>query len=541
MDVVIYARFSSSKQHETSIEAQLKVCYEFCEQNKYNVVGEYIDRALSGRSDERPDFLRMIEDSNKKLFQGIVVYQLDRFARDRYDSAIYKHKLKKNGVRVYSAKEHISDDASGVAMEGMLETFAEYYSVELSQRVKRNLKLNAEQGYFNGGYPPLGYKTTEIKLGNFTKKKLEIDTLTAPIVKEIFEMRANGTNILDIVKELNSKGYKTIQGKEFKKNSLQQILKNKRYIGTNIYNDEEFPNTIPAIIDKELFDKVQEIIEKNKYAPAMGKAKEEYILTTKLFCGHCKEPMTGTCGTSVTGAIYYYYTCNGIKKKKCSRKNIQKHLIENIVVNKCRELLTDKNIEDIAQNVYKICQKENSQSCLIKALEKEVKELNKNIENLLVALENGQNADLISERITQKRVDIEKAKQQLAVEQTKLINLEPDQIKFFLESLRNGDINDIRYRKTLVNIFVNRIYLYDDKYTMILNVGNKKITINNVLLKEMDTNFKKADSLFFDRLGQPKILLESQEIVDSYFFDLKRNFGVSGDNLGTVPTFLCNK
>ena len=300
MDVVIYARFSSSKQHETSIEAQLKVCYEFCEQNKYNVVGEYIDRALSGRSDERPDFLRMIEDSNKKLFQGIVVYQLDRFARDRYDSAIYKHKLKKNGVRVYSAKEHISDDASGVAMEGMLETFAEYYSVELSQRVKRNLKLNAEQGYFNGGYPPLGYKTTEIKLGNFTKKKLEIDTLTAPIVKEIFEMRANGTNILDIVKELNSKGYKTIQGKEFKKNSLQQILKNKRYIGTNIYNDEEFPNTIPAIIDKELFDKVQEIIEKNKYAPAMGKAKEEYILTTKLFCGHCKEPMTGTCGTSVT-------------------------------------------------------------------------------------------------------------------------------------------------------------------------------------------------------------------------------------------------
>lgn len=504
MDVVIYARFSSSKQHETSIEAQLKVCYEFCEQNKYNVVGEYIDRALSGRSDERPDFLRMIEDSNKKLFQGIVVYQLDRFARDRYDSAIYKHKLKKNGVRVYSAKEHISDDASGVAMEGMLETFAEYYSVELSQRVKRNLKLNAEQGYFNGGYPPLGYKTTEIKLGNFTKKKLEIDTLTAPIVKEIFEMRANGTNILDIVKELNSKGYKTIQGKEFKKNSLQQILKNKRYIGTNIYNDEEFPNTIPAIIDKELFDKVQEIIEKNKYAPAMGKAKEEYILTTKLFCGHCKEPMTGTCGTSVTGAIYYYYTCNGIKKKKCSRKNIQKHLIENIVVNKCRELLTDKNIGHIATKVYQICQKENSQSCLIKALEKEIKEIEKNIENLLMALENGQNVDLISSRITQKRADLEKAKIQLAIEQSKLVNLTEEQIKFFLEDLRNGDLNDIKYRKTLVNIFVNRIYLHDDKYTIIFNVGIKKITVNNILLEEIDTNFKKANSLFLDRLGQPK-------------------------------------
>lgn len=504
MNVVIYARYSSSKQNDTSIEAQLIECRKYCESNNYNVVGEYIDRALSGRTDDRPDFLRMIEDSNKKLFEGIVVYQLDRFARNREDSAHYKHKLKKNGVRVYSAKEHISDDPISIVQESLLEGMAEYYSAELSQKVKRNLRLNAEKGLFNGGYTPLGYKSVEVKFDTYTKKRLEIDPITAPIVKEIFEMRANGTNILDIVDYLNSKGFKTIQGKEFKKNSLQQILKNKRYIGTNIYNDEEFPNTIPAIIDKELFDRVQSIIEKNKYAPAMAKAKEEYILTTKLFCGHCKSPMTGTCGTSVTGVIYYYYTCNGVKKKKCNRKNVQKHFIEDIVVNKCRELLTDKNIEDIAQNVYKICQKENSQSCLIKALEKEVRELNKNIENLLVALENGANVDLISSRITQKRVDIEKAKQQLAVEQTKLINLEPDQIKFFLESLRNGDINDIRYRKTLVNIFVNRIYLYDDKYTMILNVGNREITVNNILLTEIDTNLKNDNSLFIDRLSQPK-------------------------------------
>ena len=519
MNVIIYARYSSSKQKDTSIEAQLKECYEYCRNNKYNVVGEYIDRALSGKNDDRPQFLKMIEDSNKKLFEGIVVYQLDRFARNREDSAHYKHKLKKNGVKVYSAKEQISDGPEGILIESVLEGMAEYYSAELSQKVKRNLKLNAEQGLFNGGYAPLGYKVVKVEIGTYTKKKLEIDPATAPIVKEIFEMRANDTNILDIVDYLNSKGYKTIQGKEFKKNSLQQILRNKRYIGTNMYNDEEFPNTIPAIIEQNLFNKVQEINDKNKYAPAMAKAKEEYILTTKLYCGHCKSPMTGTCGTSVTGITYYYYSCNGIKKKKCNRKNIQKHLIENIVINKCRDLLTDKNIKDIAKNVYEICQKENSQSCLIKALEKEIKELNKNIENLLIALENGQNADLISERITQKRVELVKAEEQLESEKLKLVNLTEEQIIFFLEDLRNGDINDIKYRKTLVNIFVNRIYLYDDKYTMLLNVGNKRITINNILLKEMDTNFKKIDSLFFDRLGQPKILLESQEIVDSYFFD----------------------
>lgn len=505
MNVVIYARYSSSKQKDTSIEAQLKECREYCKNNKYNVVGEYIDRALSGKNDDRPQFLKMIEDSNKKLFEGIVVYQLDRFARNRYDSATYKARLKKNGVRVYSAKEHIADDASGILVETVLEGMAEYYSAELSQRVIRNLKLNAENGYFNGGYAPLGYKVIEVKVGTYTKKKLEIDPVIAPIVKEIFEMRANYTRIEDIVDYLNSKGYKTIQGKEFKKTSLDRILRNKRYIGIEKSGEDEFPNAIPRIIEDELFYKVQEVVDKFRYAPATTKAKEEYILTTKLYCGHCKEMMTGTCGTSATGVTYYYYICNGVKKKKCNRKNVQKHIIENIVVNKCRELLTDENISNIAKNVYEICQRENSQSCLIKALEKEVKELNKNIKNLLVALENGQNVDLISERITLKRVELVKAEEQLESEKLKLVNLTQEQIIFFLEDLRNGDINDIKYRKTLVNIFVNRIYLYDDKYTMLLNVGNKRITINNILLKEMDTNFKKADSLFFDRLGQPKL------------------------------------
>ena len=154
MNVVIYARFSSNRQNETSIEAQLEECYKYCENENFNVVGEYIDRALSAKTDDRPDFQRMILDSNKNLFKGIIVYQLDRFARNRYDSANYKAKLKKNGVKVFSVKEHISEDASGILVESVLEGMAEYYSAELSQKVKRNLKLNAEKGLFNGGYPP---------------------------------------------------------------------------------------------------------------------------------------------------------------------------------------------------------------------------------------------------------------------------------------------------------------------------------------------------------------------------------------------------
>lgn len=503
MNVVIYARFSSSKQNETSIEAQLKECHDYCRKNNHLVVAEYIDRGKSARTDNRPDFKRMIADSSEKFFEGVVVYQLDRFARNRDDSVTYRAILKRNGIRVLSAKENITEDASGILIESVLEGMAEYYSVELSQKVKRNLKLNAEKGLFNGGFAPLGYKVVPVKFGTYTKKKLEIDPITAPIVKEIFEMRANDTNIMDIVDYLNSKGYKTIQGKEFKKTSLQQILRNKRYIGTNIYNEIEFPNTIPAIIDKKLFDKVQEIVDKHRYAPAISKAKEEYILTTKLFCGNCKEMLTGTCGTSQTGMIYYYYTCNGVKKKVCKRKNIQKHYIEDIVVDKCRELLTNKTIKMIAEKVYDVCQKENSQSSLIKALEREIKTLHKNIENLIIALENGQNVDLISERLTQKRFELDKAQKQLEDEKSKLVNLTEEQIIFFLTQLKSKKVNSIKYRKMLVNIFINRIYLYDNKLEIIFNIGERKVTLDSILLDEIHTNFQKNPGLFLDKLGQP--------------------------------------
>lgn len=284
MNVVIYPRFSSQRQNETSIEAQLQECYRFCEENKFKVVGEYIDRATSAKTTDRPEFQRMIKDSKKGLFEGIVVYQLDRFARNRYDSVIYKELLRKNGVRVFSAKEHIGEGAESIILEGVLEAVAEYYSVELGQKVDRNMRLNASKGYFNGGFVPLGYKLSTIKFDTYSKKKFEIDNETAPIVKEIFEMRAGGSSIVEIIDYLNSKGYKNSRGKSFEKSSLQTMLSNKRYIGVNIYRDEEFPGTIPAIIGADLFDKVQRIKENIKHAPACSKAKEEYILTTKLFC-----------------------------------------------------------------------------------------------------------------------------------------------------------------------------------------------------------------------------------------------------------------
>ena len=259
MNVVIYARFSSHSQTEQSIEGQLKVCYEYAESHNYTIVGEYIDRAQSGKFDNRADFQRMIADSDKHTFEGVLVYQLDRFARNRYDSAIYKAKLKKNGVRVMSAKENISDDASGILIEGVLESMAEYYSVELAQKINRGMAINAEKCLSNGSNPGLGYKVNK-------DRTFSVDEEEAAIVREIYERYASGETKAEIVKDLQRRKVKTSIGNEFTYNSLSHLLKNKRYIGIYLYKGVETPDGMPRIMDDDLFYRVQALMNKNKSA-----------------------------------------------------------------------------------------------------------------------------------------------------------------------------------------------------------------------------------------------------------------------------------
>ena len=254
-NVAIYARYSSHSQTEASIEGQLKVCHEYAERNNLKIVHEYIDRALSGTSDKRPEFQQMIKDSDHKMFDYVLVYQLDRFARDRYDSATYKHKLKKNGVRVISAKENISNDASGVLMESVLEGMAEYYSVELAQKIKRGMNLNAQKCKFNGGLMPYGYKKGE-------NNDYVIDKEEAKIVKRIFETFVEKQNATLIANELNALGLKTTAGYPWDIDAVRRLLANEKYIGNYRYKEIFVKNGIPSIIDNETFSLAQEILKK---------------------------------------------------------------------------------------------------------------------------------------------------------------------------------------------------------------------------------------------------------------------------------------
>ena len=224
MNVVFYARFSSHSQTEQSIEGQLKVCYEYAESNHYTVVGEYIDRAISGTTDNRAEFQRMISDSDRHTFEGVLVYQLDRFARNRYDSAINKAKLKKNGVRVLAAKENIADDASGILVEGVLESMAEYYSVELSQKIHRGMAINAEKCLSNGSNPGLGFKVD-------AERRFYVDEEEAAIVREIFTRINGGESLSAISRDLNDRGCERPLGGTWCAERIRNLLSNEKYTG----------------------------------------------------------------------------------------------------------------------------------------------------------------------------------------------------------------------------------------------------------------------------------------------------------------------
>lgn len=272
---VIYARYSSSGQREESIEGQLRECRIYAEKHGITIVGEYCDAAMTGTNDKRPQFQRLIRDSAKGQFTVAILWKIDRFARNKYDSAIYKHKLKQNGVRTVYAKESIPDGPEGIIFESLMEGFAEYYSANLSQNVKRGLYDSALK------LQTLGQTAYGLRKG--TDGKWEHNPAQAPIVKRIFEEYVAGRSIISIYKQLNAEGYRTLNGGMFNKNSLRTILKNEKYCGVYKYADIRVEDGIPAIISKELFAMAQQMIKKNHEKPAAKKEDGGFLLSENFF------------------------------------------------------------------------------------------------------------------------------------------------------------------------------------------------------------------------------------------------------------------
>ena len=477
MTAVIYARYSSDNQREESIEGQIRECTAYAEKNGITVVKHYIDRALSAKTDNRPDFQQMIKDSEKRLFDIVLVWKLDRFARNRYDSAHYEYQLERNHVKLVSATEPISDGPAGIMVKSMLTGMAEYYSAELSEKVVRGMTENVLKGKYNGGTIPIGYTVDE-------EKFFQIDPLKAPFVVEAFQRYNDGATMKELMNWLNDSGVTTNRNQKFTYNSIQTLLTNRRYIGENRFKDIVMPDSIPVIIEKELFDSVQDKIAKNRRAPARHKAEDDYLLTTKLFCGMCGAMMFGECGTSRNKNVHHYYKCANAKRTKtCKKKTVRKEWLEDLVVNETMKMIRDDDcIRSIVDAVMILQEQENT---VLPLLEKQMKDIERGIENLLNAIQEGILTSSTKGRLEKLEAQQKELEIRIAEEKLAKPKVSADFVKFWLTNFRKLDPNVKSHRETLINTFVNAVYLYDEKVLITFNYkdGTKTITFDEIAAK----------------------------------------------------------
>ena len=475
MKAVIYARYSSDSQREESIEGQIRECTAFAEKNGITILRHYIDRAFSAKTDNRPEFQNMIKDSGKRLFDVVIVWKLDRFARNRYDSARYKATLKKNGVKVVSATEVISDGAEGIILESVLEGYAEYYSADLSEKVIRGMTENALKSKYNGGTLPIGYLVD-------SEQYFQIDPLTAPFVLESFKQYAEGATMKEIRDYLNERGVKNTRGQPLTYNSVQHLLNNRRYIGEYAYRDIIVAGGIPAIVPQDLFDRVQEKLAKNKKAPARHKAEDDYLLTTKLFCGYCGAYLCGESGTSHTGNVHHYYKCVSVKKKRmeCHKRSVKKDWIEDLVVSETMKMVMDDNaIEAIVAMLMDLQDQENVNLPLY---ERQLREAELGIQNLLNAIQQGILTKSTKSRLEELEATKEELETKIACEKLAKPKVSAEFMTFWLHRFRKLDVRQKSHRKMLIDTFINAIFLYDDKMVITFNYkeGTDTVTFDDL-------------------------------------------------------------
>ena len=472
MNTVIYARYSAGpRQTDQSIEGQLRVCTDFCKQRGLTVIDTYCDRHISGRTDERPEFQRLIADAKRKKFEAVVVYKTDRFARNKYDSAVYKRELKRNGIQIFYAAEAIPDGPEGIILESLMEGLAEYYSAELAQKIKRGMHESALKCQSTGSGRPLGYRVDG-------QKHFQIDPESAQTVQTIFEQYIKGESNAAICELLNNRGLRTAQGKPFNKNSINRIIKNRKYIGEYRYHDIVVEGGMPAIISKDTFNLAQAEMERRRTRKAPKPPKAEYLLAGRLFCGHCKGPMQGVSGTGKSGNKWYYYYCGNTrgKNKTCDKKQVSRDRLERAVVDfTVRYILQEEVLEELARKVHAAQERQNDTASEIAFYEKKLADNKKSIANVLRAIESGAATQTLPARLQELENEQAVILGEISFLKGKRLAFTEDQILFalmkHLEPYPGESEQD--YRRRIISDFVSEVYLYDDRLLIYFNISSE--------------------------------------------------------------------
>ena len=466
---VIYARYSSDNQTEQSIEGQLRVCEEYAKQNDILIVDTYIDRAMTGTNDNRPDFQRMLKDSNKKKWDYVLVYKFDRFSRNKYETTIHKHTLANNGVKVISAMENIPDTPEGIILESLLEGMNQYYSAELAQKVKRGMRETRLKGLFQGGKLTYGYKVEN--------RKLVIDETQAEVVKYVYRQYLNGEVIRNIIKVLTSKGI-LYKGKPFVINALYNMLNNEKYIGIYRKDNDIYENMFPRIIDNETFEKAQKKLHQNHFGKKS--IKTVYLLRHKLTCGYCGKPISAECGTTRNGKRINYYKCLGIKRYQngCQKETLRQDILEQFLLDTIiNEISKPKTIDILVNNLIAIQNNQNKTNSTLNILEKNKKQLETTLQNIMNAIEMGIINKTTNARMKELENQIDDIDRQIIIEKSKMnVKISESEIKeYYKEALKLEPL-------ALINYLIKEIKLYNDKVEIIYNTPLKTSPNNQGLL-----------------------------------------------------------
>lgn len=460
---MIYARFSSHSQREVSIDQQIEWCKDLADRNGLSIVWIYKDKAISGKTDNRPDFKKMMEEAGQGKFDYVLAWKSNRMGRNMLEAMLNDAALQDKGVRVIYVEEDFEDNAAGrFALRNMMNV-NQFYSEAMAEDIKRGLMDNAKKGMVNGRTT---YGYIRGKDGRY-----EVVEDQAQIIREIYNRVLEGWQNIDIIQDLNNRGIKNRDGKEWKRTSFDKLLKNEQYIGVYRYADIRIENGMPAILDRVTFEAVQRRLSTKGNPRWRRKNVNDYMLTGKLFCGHCGKPMIGICGTSRSGERHFYYMCQGKHQHICDKKNERQETIEAAVVEAVKKIIMDdETIEWLVQGYQEFVESMRGQSSAL-ALEKELDDTEKAISNLMKAIEMG----IITETTKERLIELEEKKKDLTdkvkIEKAMLRELDSCHLRFALERFRDKNINSREYQKELINTFIKAIYVYDGTLKIVFNRG----------------------------------------------------------------------
>ncbi len=490
---VAYARYSSDNQSPESIDEQLYDIRDWAAKNDCEILKIYTDEAETGTSDEnRDDFLNMISESSDMEYDYVLVHKTNRFARNKWDAAIYKKMLRENDKKVIYVTQPMLNEETPEAM--MLETFFEgmdqYYSLDLAREVMKGHKKNARACKHNGGLPALGFdvdKETQTYILNERE---------AHAVHKIFEMYDAGLSYDAIVKDLNSAGYKTKTGNLFSKNSIHDILRNEKYLGIYTYNRRphkvkgmrnnrkekpaeqviRIPGGMPQIIEQKLWDRVQAKINGRKKGTGEGersrlKATRPYLLSGKIFCGLCGAAMVGTSKNYSEKKIRYdYYMCGKRDRQhSCKLKMIRKDIIERQVLEELENrYLNPKVFPQLAKELQKgfknLGGESNKEIVYLKA---ELAKVQVKINNMLELIEDGAASKELAARLDQRESEkiILVNRLQEAEHKTKASSFTYEMILAYLykeyEALK---ADDSLTTKRLLDRYLIKVFIYEEEF-----------------------------------------------------------------------------